>query len=86
VLESTYYHGRPLKFFLGGQYRHFAYPFQVVHDATQMDEHKTLHPFYTTKKMPNVTAIVAYSVFALKNFYTKQPIFVLLSMDILRLS
>ena len=34
----------------GGQSWHFAYPFQVVDDATQMDVHKTLHPFYTTKK------------------------------------
>jgi len=25
----------------------------------QMDVHKTLHPFYTTKKMPNVMATVA---------------------------
>jgi len=38
---------------------HFAYPFQVVDDAGQLDVHKTLHLFYTTKKMPNVTATVA---------------------------
>jgi len=64
-------HGRPQKFFQGGQKRHFAYPFQVVDDATQMDVHKTLRPFYTTKKMPAVTATVAYSVFLLRKFYTK---------------
>ena len=37
----------------------FAYPFQVVDDATQIDVHKTHHPFCTTKKLPNVTATVA---------------------------
>jgi len=42
-----------------GQNRHFAYPFQVVDDATQVDVHKTLYPFYTTKKMLNFTATVA---------------------------
>jgi len=52
--------------FPGGQSRHFAHPFQVVDDATQMDVHKTLHLFYTTKKMPNVTATVVYSVFPLR--------------------
>jgi len=43
----------------GGQSRHFAYSSQVVDDATQMFLHKTLHLFYTTKKMTNVTATVA---------------------------
>jgi len=62
-------------FFTGGQRRHFAYPFQVVDDATQMDVHETLHPFYTTKKMPNVTATVAYSVFPIRKFYTGQMFF-----------
>ena len=32
-------HGRPQKFFQGGQRRHFTYHFQVVDDATQMDVH-----------------------------------------------
>jgi len=36
----------------------FAYPFQVSDDVTQMDVHKMLYPFYTTKKMPNVLATV----------------------------
>jgi len=40
----------------GGQSRHFAYPFQISDNATQMDVHKSLHPFYTTKKGHNVTA------------------------------
>jgi len=67
-----------------GQSRHFAYRFQLVDDATQTDSHKTRHPFYTTKKMPNITATVAYSVIALKKFNTKK-MFVLVSMDISRL-
>jgi len=45
----------------GGQSRHFGYPFQVSDDATQTDVHKTLYPFYSTKKMPNVTEAVANS-------------------------
>jgi len=45
-----------------GQSRHFAYPFQVSDDAMQMDVHKTLYPFCTTKKMANVMATVANSV------------------------
>ena len=45
--------GRPQKFFQGGgQRQHFAYPLLVVDDATQMDVHKPLHSFYTTKKCP----------------------------------
>jgi len=28
-------------------------------------------PFYTTKKMPNVMAAVAYSTFLLRKFYIK---------------
>jgi len=46
----------------GGKRRHFTDPFQIVDDATQMAVHKTLYPFYTTKKMPNFTATVANSV------------------------
>ena len=79
-------HGRPQKFFQGGgQSRHFAYPFQVVDDATQMDVHKTLHPFYTTKKIPNATATVAYKVYALQKFTLRKCLF-LLSIDILRVT
>jgi len=73
--------GARSNFSMGGQSRPFAYPLQVVDDATQMDVHKTLHSFYTTKKMPIVTATVAYSVFPPRKFYTKK-IFVLVSMDI----
>jgi len=68
-----------------GKSRPFADPLQVADDATQMDVHKTLHSFYTTKQMPIVTATVACSVFPLRKFYTKK-MFVLVSMDILRLS
>jgi len=56
------------KFSSWGQRWHFAYSFQVFNDATQMEVHKTLHPFYPTKKVPNVTATVAYSVFPLRKF------------------
>ena len=43
-------HGRPQKFFQGcGQRRNFAYPFQVTNGAMQMDVHKTIYPFYTTR-------------------------------------
>jgi len=69
----------------GRQSRPFAYPLQVVDDATQMDIHKTLHSFDTTKQMPIVTATVVCSVFPLRKFYTQQ-MFVLVSMDILGLS
>jgi len=56
-------HGHPQKFFQEGlQSSYFAYPFQVSDDATQMDVCKTLYPFYTAKKMLNVTATVANSV------------------------
>ena len=44
--------------FSRGESRHFAYPFQVVNDAVQMDVHKTLYPLNTTKKMPQVTPTV----------------------------
>jgi len=50
------------KIFPGGeQRRNFAYPFQVSDDATQIDVHKTLYSFYTTKKLSSVTATVANS-------------------------
>jgi len=41
--------GVRMKFFQEGQSRNFAYPFQVADDAMQIDIHKTLYPFYTTK-------------------------------------
>jgi len=50
-----------------------------------MDVHKALHPFYTTKKTPEVTATVANRLFPLRKFYTEQ-MFVLMCMNILRLS
>ena len=45
----------------------FACPFQVSDDAMQMDVHKTLYLFYTTKKMPYVTARVATIAFRWHN-------------------
>jgi len=30
----------------------------IADDAMQMDVHKMLYPFYTTKKMPHVTVII----------------------------
>jgi len=30
----------------------------IADDAMQMEVHKTLYPFYTTKKMPHVTVTV----------------------------
>jgi len=30
----------------------------IVDDAMQMEIHKTLYPFYTTKKMPHVTVTI----------------------------
>jgi len=41
-----------------GQRRHFAYPFQVVDNAVQVDVNTALCPFYTKKKMIYFTAIV----------------------------
>jgi len=78
-------HGRPQKFFQGGQSRQFAYPFQVADDAMQMDVHKTLYPFYTTKKMTHVAATVANRVFLPRQFSPEQ-ILVLVSIKILRIS
>ena len=69
------------KFFQGGQKWHFAYPFQVVYDGTQIDVHKTRYPFCAAKKMPNITATVANSVPS-KKIYIGQ-MFVSLSMNIL---
>jgi len=61
----------------GGQSRYFPYVFLVVVDATQLT--------YTKKKMSNVTATVAHSVFIVGKLCTEQ-MFVLVSMGILRLS
>ena len=58
-----------------GQSRHFAYLFVVVGGATQIDVYKE----------ENVTAMVAYSAFLVRKRYSEQ-MFVLVSMDILRLS
>jgi len=52
-----------------GQSRHLAYPFQVAEDAAQMDVHKMICPFYTPKKMPNVTATFANSVTSKKSLH-----------------
>jgi len=53
--------GRPQKFFQEGKNDILlvSFSFQVVDDATQLDVHKTLCPFCTIKKMPNVMATVA---------------------------
>ena len=51
-------HGRPPKIFHGGQLPHFSYLLQVADNAMQMDVHKTLYPFYTTKIMPHATSAV----------------------------
>jgi len=50
-----------------GRIRHFAYPFQVANDAMQMDVHKTLYPFYTTKKRPHVTVTITKMCFVGSN-------------------
>jgi len=42
----------------GGQRRHIACPFQVADDAMQMDVHKALYLFYTTKKITHDTPTV----------------------------
>jgi len=39
--------------FSRGQRRHFAYHFQAADIAMQVDVHKTLYCFCTTKKMPH---------------------------------
>ena len=38
--------------FPGGQRRHFAYHFQFADVSMQMEVHKSVYCFYTTKKMP----------------------------------
>jgi len=59
---------------MGEQNRQFAYLFQIVGDAKQMDVHK--------KKMSIVTAIVANGVIPVRKLCT-EPMFVLVSIDIL---
>jgi len=56
--------------FPGGESRNVAsaWPFRLVDDPTKMDVHKALHPFYTTKKTPKITATVANRVFSLQTF------------------
>ena len=62
--------------FPGGQSRHFAYPFQVADDTMQMDVHKTLYPFNTTKNMPHVTATVPkYALRRQQCFFFTHPSF-----------
>jgi len=46
----------------GDQNQHFAYPFQVAGDETQMDVPKTLYPFYITNKTASATSKVANCV------------------------
>jgi len=75
-ITQTHSHGHLQKFFQVGQNRHF-HLFQVVGDATQMDVYK--------RKMFDVMATVAYSVFLVRKLYTKK-MFALVSMDISRLS
>jgi len=42
----------------GGKRRHFDYNCRVADDAVQMDLHKTLYSFYTTKKMTHFTVTI----------------------------
>jgi len=46
------------------QRRQFAYRFQVADDTMQMDIHKTLYPFQTTKKILRAMSTVTKSRFA----------------------
>jgi len=39
----------------------------IADDAMQMDVQKTLHPFYTTKKMPHVTVAIPKKRFVGRN-------------------
>jgi len=55
IYYIIYKHGRSRKFFQRGQRQNFAYQFQVADDTMQMDVHKTLYPFYVTKKIHHVT-------------------------------
>ena len=58
-IHNEWEHGRPQKFFRGGQRQHFANPCQVADDAVEIYVHET--PFLhasTTKKMSRVTTRV----------------------------
>jgi len=68
-------HMGPQTFFHGGQSRHFAYLLQFVGDATRMDVHKKCLMLWQQ----------LHSVFPTRKFYTEK-MFVLVRMDILRLS
>jgi len=69
----------------GEQIRHFYLSFSGCWRCNANGRTQNASPFYTTKKMPNVTAAVAYGVFPQRKFYTQQ-MFVLVSIDILRMS
>jgi len=59
-------HGRPQKFFqVGSKVDVLLLLFRLL-TMQRKWMYTTLHPFYTTKKMPNVTATVARSVFPLR--------------------
>jgi len=45
----------------------FAHHFQVVIDAMHMDVHKMRNPFYTSEKMPSVTATITVMRFVGSN-------------------
>jgi len=61
----TRLHGRPQKFFQGGQRQHFAGPCQVADDAMQMYVHETFQQFSTiTKENAHVSTIVTKVRFA----------------------
>jgi len=74
---STAAHGRPQKFFQGGNVDILLIFFRLL----AMQRKWT----YTKKKMFNVTATLAYSVFIVRKLYNEQ-MFVSASMDFLRLS
>ena len=73
----AYGHGRPQKIFQGGKVAILLIFFRLL----AMQRKWT----YRKKKMSNVTTTVANSVFLVRKLYTEQ-MFILVSMDILRLS
>ena len=77
-------HGRPQKFFQGRAKSKFCISLGCWRcNAYGRTQNSSL--FLHHKEMPNVTATIAYSVFPTRKLYTKLK-FVLVSMDILRLS
>jgi len=64
IIKICYAHGRPQKFFQGGQSRHFAYLFQAVGNANGR-----------IQKMSSVTATVACMVFLARNFTLSKCLF-----------